>query len=320
MGFVAIAERGADNRAVEAPMRNGRSSSWDAITVSELRLGDGDLPQRTATRTTLRLQMSAPVVVELGLNGRYRRQLIRPDNFCVAPAGGMFPAVRWRGERQILAAELSPVLVRSVAESLNLQSFELVSRQAISDPRVTHPLLALREELLSGNASGHAYVDMIARAIAMRLLRAYSISAPLRTHRGGLSRPVLKRMIEYIDAHLDQDLGLRNMAAVAGLSEDHFARAFRESTGVPPHRYLMRRRLARARELLETSETPIVEIAQALGFADQSHLTNLFRRDTGMTPGQVRAHFGRKHEDQRNSANGTGILQESNGALRLLSR
>jgi AraC-like DNA-binding protein len=81
----------------------------------------------------------------------------------------------------------------------------------------------------------------------------------------------------------------------------------------------MKRRLALARRLLETSDRPIAEIAQTLGFADQSHLTKLFRRETGVTPGQVRAHSGRKRDDRMNSSKDLRILQEANGPLRLFS-
>jgi AraC family transcriptional regulator len=304
---------------MEVPGRNGPSISWDAVTVSELRLGDSDLPQQTAARTSLIMQISAPVVVELGLDGCYQRRLMGPGNFCVTPAGEPVAAVRWQGERQIVLAEFSPVLIQSVAESHHLRSFELVARKAVSDPLITHPVLALREELLSANPSGEAYVDMIARAIVLRLLRAHSASAAEALHRGGLPRSSLRRVIEYINANLDQDLGLRSMAAVSGLSEDHFARAFRESTGVPPHRYLLQQRLERARQMLETSDMSIVEIAQALGFADQSHLTNLFRRNLGMTPGRVRAQLGRKPEGRRNFPKDAGILQETSRRLQLFS-
>jgi AraC family transcriptional regulator len=298
---------------------NNRSFSWDAITLSEHSLGDTDVPLQTAARTTLLLQVSAPVIVELGLNGRYKSRSCVPGEFCITPAGEPVAAARWRGERRILVAELSPLVVSSVAEFHHLQSFELVSRHGIRDPQVTHLLLALREELVRATPAGQAYVDMIARAMVLRLLHAHAISGPPRTHRGGLSRSLLRRVVEYIDQHLAQDLGLQSLATVTGLSEDYFARAFRESTGVPPHRYLLQRRLERARRLLETSDMPIVEIAQILGFVDQSHLTNLFRRNTGMTPGQVRAQLARKTEDHRNLSNDTGILQESNGSLPLLS-
>ncbi len=272
-------------------MAREHSFSWDAVTVGEILLGDSDLPQETATRTRLTLHTSARVVVELGMDGRYERRSVAPGNFCVTPAGGLIPAARWRGERRIVVVELSPTFVSSVAKSHDVHAFELMSRHADSDPQLSHLMLALREEFQGGNPSGRAYTDMIARAMVVRLLRAHALSAPMRTHRGGLSRRLLQRVTEYIDAHLDQHLGLRSLAAVSGLSEDHFARAFRESTGVPPYRYLLQRRLACAQQLLETSDAPIAEIAHMVGFTDQSHLTKLFRRKIGMTPGRARRHL-----------------------------
>jgi AraC family transcriptional regulator len=307
---LAIVRKSGACTTGESSLRNGRSFSWDAVAISELRICDGDLPQQTAARTSLLLQMSEPVVLELGFNGNYRSRLIGANHFCLTPAGAPVPARRWRGERQILVAELSPALVRSVAEAHNLQSFEFHSRYGISDPQITHLLLTLRADLQEKSPAEDAYVDMIVRAIVMRLFRAHANSTPVRVHRGGLSQPLLRRVIEYLDEHLDQNLGLRHLAGVSGLSEDHFARAFRESTGVPPHRFLLQRRMARARQLLEISDLPIAEIALALGFADQSHLTRLFRRETGMTPGQMRAQLKLKLQEYRDHSSDSGILQE----------
>jgi AraC family transcriptional regulator len=309
--------------AIEEAIEGRRSFAWDAVAISEFRLGDSDLGESTAVRTSVLLQMSGVVEVELGTNGRYEKRTLRKGDFCLVPAGHSIAAARWQGERQIVLAELSPKLLRSVADAHELQNMDLISQQAIHDPQVTYPMLALREELLNGNSSGRAYADTMARAIAIRLLRAYSAGGNpvmMNPARGGLSRPLLRRVIDHIDENLDQDLGLRGLASISGLSEDHFARAFRESTGVPPHRYLLQRRLARAQQLLEGSDMPIAEIALSLGFADQSHLTNLFRRGVGMTPGQFRTQLGRRGDDHRNSSKEPGILQEPDAAPKLISQ
>ncbi|MGJ5820906.1 helix-turn-helix domain-containing protein [Paludibaculum fermentans] len=246
--------------------------------------------------------MSKPMVVEIGLAGRFRTCSLAPGDFCVAPAGANVPAARWLGERRIVVTELAPALLRSVADSMDLPSYEIRADQGIRDPRISHLLFALTEELLRGNSSGRAYVDSVAWALVTRLLQGYAAAQPGRPQRGGMARAVLKRVMEFVETHLDEDLGLTRLASVSGLSEDHFARAFRESTGVPPHRFLLQRRLARAQELLESSGMPIADIAHALGFSDQSHLTNMFRRHSGTTPGQVRARAARLSMD-------AGILQ-----------
>lgn len=102
--------------------------------------------------------------------------------------------------------------------------------------------------------------------------------------RGGLAPSVLRRVRQYIDANLEQRIELADLAAVANLSRCHFACAFKQSLGCTPHRYLMSRRLEKARHLLETSDFPIVEIALATGFADQSHFSRCFRAFFGASP------------------------------------
>ena len=105
---------------------------------------------------------------------------------------------------------------------------------------------------------------------------------------GGLPPGALRRVREYIEAHLGLRMQLTELAAVAGLSIHHFAREFKHSTGVTPHAYLTRRRIERAREMLARTQSPLSEIALATGFSDQSHLTRHFRQFFGTTPGEFR--------------------------------
>jgi AraC-like DNA-binding protein len=102
--------------------------------------------------------------------------------------------------------------------------------------------------------------------------------------RGGLSPAVTRRVCDYIEEHLDEKVRLDGL----GLSTDHFARAFQHSVGVPPHTYLLRRRLEHVEHMLRETPAPLSEIALATGFSDQSHLVRHFRRWAGMSPRQVR--------------------------------
>jgi len=106
--------------------------------------------------------------------------------------------------------------------------------------------------------------------------------------RGGLSPNVTRRVCDYIEGHLDEKIRLDGLAALTGLSTDHFARAFHRSVGVPPHTYLLRRRLEHVEHMLRQTHAPLSEIALATGFSDQSHLARHFRRWAGMSPRQVR--------------------------------
>jgi AraC-like DNA-binding protein len=102
--------------------------------------------------------------------------------------------------------------------------------------------------------------------------------------RGGLSPRVLRRVQEYVDSHLSEDLKLEQLALTAGLSMHHFARAFKTSVGVPPHQFVLQRRLSLARDLLTSTDRPIADIAIAAGFSDQSHLSRHFRQSFAVSP------------------------------------
>ena len=113
------------------------------------------------------------------------------------------------------------------------------------------------------------------------------MSKPSRA-RGGLPPATLRRIRDYVDSHLDQNIELESLAATAELSLYHFARTFKQSEGTTPHAFVLERRLARARELLTRTDLSLSEVAFAVGFADQSHFTRRFRQMVGVSPGQFR--------------------------------
>jgi len=106
--------------------------------------------------------------------------------------------------------------------------------------------------------------------------------------RGGLPPRALRNVREFIEAHLEDNISIQALAAAAGLSMYHFARAFKQSEGVSPHHYVVRRRVRRAQDLLAATDLPLSEIALAAGFADQSHCARRFREHVGITPTSYR--------------------------------
>jgi transcriptional regulator GlxA family with amidase domain len=117
------------------------------------------------------------------------------------------------------------------------------------------------------------------------------IAAAVRLHmpaRGGLPPRALRRIREYVTAHLEENISIQALAAIVGLSMYHFARAFKQSEGVTPHRFLLQCRVRRAQELLAGTELPLSEIALVAGFSDQSHCARRFREFVGVTPSRYR--------------------------------
>lgn len=120
------------------------------------------------------------------------------------------------------------------------------------------------------------------------LMPGLPLPEPAPPIRGGLPPAAMRRVLQYVETHLGDSIELAELAGVAGLSLFHFARQFKQSEGMSPHQYLMRKRIERAQELLARTELSVSEIAFAAGFADQSHLTRQFRHLIGMAPGQFR--------------------------------
>jgi AraC-like DNA-binding protein len=106
--------------------------------------------------------------------------------------------------------------------------------------------------------------------------------------RGGLSPALKNRICDFIEEHLGEKISLGALSSMAGLSTNHFARAFQQSVGMPPHQYLVRRRVEHVEQLLRDTQLPLSQIALAAGFSDQSHLARHFRRVTGMPPSLAR--------------------------------
>jgi transcriptional regulator GlxA family with amidase domain len=106
--------------------------------------------------------------------------------------------------------------------------------------------------------------------------------------RGGLPPRAVRRVREYIEANLEENISIQELAGIAGLSMYHFARAFKQSEGVTPHDYLVKCRVHRAKELLSDTDLPMSEIALAAGFSDQSHCARRFREHVGVTPSAYR--------------------------------
>jgi len=132
------------------------------------------------------------------------------------------------------------------------------------------------------------FIDHVGKAFNAHIAQRYGRMQMARPAViGGLTPWQLRRARDTINARLDQDVSLAQLASDCGLSTSHFARAFARSTGIPPHRWVMQRRVDRAKELMRTG-TPLAEIALMCGFSDQSHLTRVFSQSVGLTPGRWR--------------------------------
>lgn len=184
---------------------------------------------------------------------------------------------------------ISPIFMSGVADQLAGVSGALTSRVHVDDEQIRNLIFSLFFELKAGCPSGRLFGESVATALCVHLLRNYAeFPATIPEPRGSLPSVRLKRVLDYVQAHLDADLSLTELASVADMSIYHFSRLFSQSTGFSPHRYILRLRVRRAKELLQRKDLSLSAIACDLGFAHQGHFTTTFRRLVGMTPGSYR--------------------------------
>ncbi|MDO1583047.1 helix-turn-helix domain-containing protein [Rhizobium oryzicola] len=159
----------------------------------------------------------------------------------------------------------------------------------VDDATVRGIAHALLPALADPQQTNRLFLDHMTMALSTHLAVTYGeASRPRQVHSGGLAGWQLKRAIEIMEARLDGDIPIAAVAQACGLSSAYFTRAFKLSTGLPPHRWLQRMRIDRARDMMRDTGQPLPEIATHCGFVDQSHFTRVFSSIVGMTPGAWR--------------------------------
>jgi AraC family transcriptional regulator len=188
---------------------------------------------------------------------------------------------------------LDPDVVARVAA----QAFELDPSRvsippldALQHPQLRAAMLAVNEELTAHGGGERLAAESLANLLAVHLIR--TASAPRLSTRqadGALPQRTLRTVVEYVEEHLDAPLTLEQMAAAAHLSAYHFARQFKAATGLPPHQYVIARRVARAQQLLQDRDDLLLaDVAAGAGFSDQGQLSTHFKRVGGVTPRRFR--------------------------------
>ena len=220
-----------------------------------------------------------------------RRLPVPSDSLSLVPAGISY---WWRRDQpsELVLVELESSFVAGVAR--NTDAPVLRAMPVFQDRAIAHILSALREEIRDGCRSGHRYGTALCTALVIHLLRRYA-AAPVpsqdQDRKGGLPPSRLRRVLDHIERHLGDGVTLGDLASLSGLSPDHFAAQFRRSTGLPPHRYVLQRRVGRAKELVAAGRLSLAEIGYALGFPSQTHFTTTFRKLAGTTPGAYRSAY-----------------------------
>jgi AraC family transcriptional regulator len=190
---------------------------------------------------------------------------------------------------EVIVMLLTPQLMaRGADELFSRDRFEIKPFSMTRSPVVEGLSEAARGEFHSAYGPGLLFLESIGHAMSGYILRNHAETGPARRVRGTFSPGQLRSLDEFIDGRLDVDFGIDDLAALMKLGSQRFTERFRLTTGMPPWKYVQARRVHRAKSLLADRRVSLAEIALALGFCNQSHFANVFRKAAGLTPREYR--------------------------------
>ena len=270
-----------------SPELSSEGLGWQDINVEYYSQPAGETLGADIPYHILAINAGSAYSYESRIDDRYCQGTFVAGNISFYPALQRMP-YRWHRDTSILYINLSQeLLIRNAQELFNCDRVELCVTHSNEDKLLQQLGLALKANLEPGSMGSAVYAQTMANAIAVHLLSNYATKRQVLDRvKGGLSPQRLKRILRYIDDNLAQKISLVDLAAIAGLSQHHFARAFKQSLCSSPHQYIIQTRVVRAQQLLKNTEKDINEVAIACGFSNQSHLHRHFKKQTGITPRQ----------------------------------
>ena len=204
---------------------------------------------------------------------------------------------------EFLSISISPTLINELITEIGLtRAFADITfrTSVVSDEAIITLARTIIAEIAQEKVGHREMLESLARQLAIHLLRSHFAvrkSAQIELSRAGLVDRRLRRAIEFVHDNYSRELALGEIAATAYLSEFHFARLFKQITGVTPHVYLANLRIEKSRKLLIETQIPIIEIAAMVGYQSQSHFTKIFKSVTGLTPKAYRTIAESRLED-----------------------
>jgi AraC family transcriptional regulator len=222
------------------------------------------------------------------LDGRFHRDAVVGGDIVITPVN-IGQGAAWDAEGDFIILGIEPnVFARAIDESAETKDVELLPHFATPDPLIYQIGLALKSVLENNPTNSRLYAETMINALSVHLMQHYSARKPiLQEYKDGLPKYKFRKVIDYINAHLEQDLSLIELAALVQMSPHYFSHLFKQSMGISAHQYVIRCRVERAKNLLLQGNASIAEVAYKVGFANQSHLNRHFKRLLGITPKQI---------------------------------
>ncbi|MEL6902870.1 MAG: AraC family transcriptional regulator [Cyanobacteria bacterium J06606_4] len=263
------------------------------VQVDLLQYSSGEANCLFEGEHTLYMSLAArPIHYLQAQDGKTHTGLYQRGEMLITPANTPL-FVRWEGEENCLQIRLSDEFMRNVARETVVGDCDRITLKPefqTRNPQLESISTMLLIEHQQGSLSNRLYIDSLSNVLAVTLLRQHATTRPhLPIYEGGLPPRQLQQILDYIDAHLDQEIKLSDLAQLLDMSQFHFSRLLKQSLGISPYQYLLQQRVERAKQLLKNTDRLITDIALACGFNSHSHLSKQFKQLTGMTPKAYRS-------------------------------
>jgi AraC family transcriptional regulator len=269
---------------------SSESNSWDGLLLEHHRIPEGERVETVTDKHVLWLWTTSYSGQYAGQSGRFVRCSKGRGAITVTPAGPI-PTLHTYTRSEVILCALDSHFVRNILSELDRQPRTgPIIRPKFQDSAIRRLMTLLSEEVRAGGPSGKLYSDSLAHALAVRYLLLGERPQYQRADSAISALPpyALKRVLDRIEHGFQSEISLASLAEEAGYSRGHFLKMFRASMGMTPHRYLLKRRTDHARSLLKRPEISIIDVAADCGFSSQAHLTQVFRKHVGVTPGDYR--------------------------------
>lgn len=282
------AQKPADVLNGMLPFASSANSDWNGLLIESYKIPKlGPTPRFCySDRHVISVQREGIVEVH---EAKLHQELY-PDSIAVCPADAPQSSFTFSNARMVVAM-LDPAFVRrAVGDAINADSVEILSRIPVRDEQLDHLVRAAEIEIGLGLPSGSVFLESLGTAMAVRLLTHHASKRVTPRHYGNaMPQYLLRRTVDFIRENLGKNVSLAELSADVQMSKYHFCHLFKRSTGLSPHQFVKRARVERARQLLAEHRLSLVEIANELGFSDQSHFTRTFHAVMGVTPSQYAA-------------------------------
>ena len=266
-------------------------SAWHGIRAEGCRFADVETPQFRTVDHNVLMHLSNPALVELKSDGQCDTRKRVTGDLSILPAASVCQ-VRTRDPHEVLLVSVSQDLMAQTAlETGEGTPCGLLPRVYHRDAQLEHICWALKAEAECNYVSGRLYGESLALAVCAHLLSQTSANDSATAKKGGMTPRRLRRVIDYIESHLESSIRMTSLAEISGLSQYRFAHNFKSATGIPPHHYVILARLDRAKQMLRETNLSVLDIAYGVGFQSISRFNSLFKRELGTTPSNFRASF-----------------------------